>query len=196
MVEHFISSFATTPKELILDMDASDVPLHGNQELKQFHGYYDHHCYLPLYVFCGKSMLACLLRLVSEFTYAVDSWDTPRRVITRLGYGNQGNNPRFIVTNIAGSDAATLYERLYCAQAEPAPMLHASKTVNGMAVMVHADKIEVPAGGSCEFAPGGHHVMHEKPASTLQIGETLPITLWSEQGRAITTDCSIRSAAG
>ncbi|MGB3290441.1 MAG: copper chaperone PCu(A)C [Burkholderiaceae bacterium] len=75
-------------------------------------------------------------------------------------------------------------------------MLHASKTVNGMAVMVHADKIEVPASGSFEFAPGGHHVMLEKSTSTLKIGETLPITLWFEQGRAITMDCSIRSAAG
>ncbi len=62
LVEHFIASFATAPKELVLDVDASDVPLHGEQELKQFHGYYDHHCYLPLYVFCGQSMLACLLR--------------------------------------------------------------------------------------------------------------------------------------
>src|SRR3546814_6683814 len=39
LVEHFIANFATAPKELILDVDASDVPLHGDQELKQFHGY-------------------------------------------------------------------------------------------------------------------------------------------------------------
>jgi hypothetical protein len=38
------------------------VPLHGDQECSQFHGYYDHYCYLPLYVFCGQAMLACLLR--------------------------------------------------------------------------------------------------------------------------------------
>jgi len=42
-------------------LGALDVQLHGDQELKQFHGYYDHHCYLPLYVFCGQSMRACLL---------------------------------------------------------------------------------------------------------------------------------------
>lgn len=47
---------------MILDIDASDVPLHGNQELSQFHAYYDHHCYLPLCVFCGQAMLACYLR--------------------------------------------------------------------------------------------------------------------------------------
>jgi hypothetical protein len=45
-----------------LDIDASDVPLHGAQELSQFHAYYDQHCYLPLYVFCGQAMLACYLR--------------------------------------------------------------------------------------------------------------------------------------
>lgn len=62
LVEQFIASHATAPEELILDVDASDVPLHGDQELSQFHGYYDHYCYLPLYVYCGKSLLACVLR--------------------------------------------------------------------------------------------------------------------------------------
>lgn len=207
LVEHFIASFASPPQELILDVDASDIPLHGEQELKQFHAYYDHHCYLPLYVFCGQSMLACLLRpsridgarhasavlrllvtrlrqvwpqvkiiirgdsgfcrqrllrwceranvqyiiglarntrlqtrvklaeqvlerdyrrsgskqrLVSEFIYAAASWNRPRRVLTRLEYGVQGVNPRFVVTNIAGSeaDAVQLYDQLYCARGE------------------------------------------------------------------------------
>ncbi|MEW6118894.1 MAG: IS1380 family transposase [Pseudomonadota bacterium] len=62
LVEQFIAAQKQVPDELILDVDASDVPLHGEQELSQFHGYYDHYCYLPLYVFCGQHMLACLLR--------------------------------------------------------------------------------------------------------------------------------------
>ena len=62
LLEQFVASFQQAPKELVLDVDASDVPLHGNQELAQFHAYYDSHCYLPLYVFCGQAMLACLLR--------------------------------------------------------------------------------------------------------------------------------------
>lgn len=62
LIDQFIDSHATAPSELVLDIDASDVPLHGNQELSEFHGYYDHHCYLPLYVFCGQAMLACYLR--------------------------------------------------------------------------------------------------------------------------------------
>jgi len=204
LVEQFIASHTAAPTELVLDIDASDVPLHGTQERAEFHAYYDHHCYLPLYVFCGQAMLACVLRrsridgaknaaavikllvgrlrqawpeakiivrgdsgfcrqrllrwcersgasyivglarnarlqatvqyaeamladeyartgvkqrLIDEFGYAADSWDVERRVITRLEYGAQGNNPRFVVTNLAG-DATQLYERLYCARGE------------------------------------------------------------------------------
>jgi hypothetical protein len=180
LVEQFIATQATPPGEIILDIDASDVPLHGEQELCQFHGYYDHYCYLPLYVFCGQHMLACLLRpsridgarhaaavikllvtrlrqawpkariivrgdsgfcrqnllrwcerhdvgyligvarnarlhrqveaweaeletafretgikqrTIREFRYAAESWKVERRLITRLEYGSQGNNP-------------------------------------------------------------------------------------------------------
>jgi hypothetical protein len=204
LIDQFIASHKTTPEELVLDIDASDVPLHGNQESAQFHAYYDHHCYLPLYVFCGQAMLACVLRrsridaaknaaalikllvqrlrrawpdariivrgdsgfcrqrllrwcersgvsyivglarnarleatvryaeamlaeeyertgikqrLIDEFSYAADSWDTQRRVIARLEHGSQGNNPRFVVTDLQG-DAVQLYERLYCARGE------------------------------------------------------------------------------
>ena len=49
-------------KRLILDFDATDVPLHGAQEGRFFHGYYDHYCYLPLYVFCGRHLLVAYLR--------------------------------------------------------------------------------------------------------------------------------------
>jgi hypothetical protein len=62
LVAQFIASHKSTPAGGVLDVDASDIPLHGNQELREFHGYYDHHCYLPLYVFCGDALLACYLR--------------------------------------------------------------------------------------------------------------------------------------
>lgn len=204
LVEQFIASFESAPTELILDVDASDVPLHGDQELKQFHGYYDSYCYLPLYVFCGQSLLACLLRasridgakhcaalikllvtrlrqvwptvrvivrgdsgfcrqllirwcerqavgyligvarnarlhkavegwerlmqarleqtgqkqrLIREIDYQADSWACARRVITRLEFGTQGNNPRFIVTNLEG-EPETLYDGMYCQRGE------------------------------------------------------------------------------
>src|SRR5215471_16756547 len=50
------------PEEIILDLDATDDPLHGHQEGRFFHGYYDCYCYLPLYVFCGRDLLAAKLR--------------------------------------------------------------------------------------------------------------------------------------
>jgi len=50
LVEQFIASYPAPPEELVLDFDASDVPLHGDQEQAQFHGYYDRYCYLPLYL--------------------------------------------------------------------------------------------------------------------------------------------------
>jgi hypothetical protein len=204
LIEQFIASHQARPAELVLDIDASDVPLHGNQERAEFHAYYDQHCYLPLYVFCGQAMLACVLRrsridgaknaaavikllitrlrqawpnvkiivrgdsgfcrqrllrwcersgvgyivglarnarlqaqvqyaelllaqqyehsglkqrLIDEFSYAAQSWNIERRVVTRLEHSAQGNNPRFVVTNLEG-DATELYERLYCARGE------------------------------------------------------------------------------
>jgi hypothetical protein len=204
LVQQFIACQETAPAELVLDIDASDVPLHGQQELGGFHAYYDCHCYLPLYVFCGQAMLACVLRpskidaakhaaalikllitrlrkdlprtrfivradsgfcrrrllqwcersdvgyviglarnarlhaaveyveaaladayaasgtkqrLIEEFDYAANSWGRRRRVITRLEYGAQGTNPRFIVTNLA-LEPVQLYDQLYCQRGE------------------------------------------------------------------------------
>jgi len=58
----FLEAHKTAPKEIILDLDATDDPLHGHQEERFFHGYYDCYCYLPLYVFCGRHLLAAKLR--------------------------------------------------------------------------------------------------------------------------------------
>jgi hypothetical protein len=61
-VELFLDAHARPPKRLVLDLDATDDPLHGHQEGRFFHGYYDCYCYLPLYVFCGRHLLAAKLR--------------------------------------------------------------------------------------------------------------------------------------
>jgi hypothetical protein len=61
-VDLFLEAHQTPPKEIILDLDATDDPLHGHQEGRFFHGYYDCYCYLPLYVFCGRHLLAAKLR--------------------------------------------------------------------------------------------------------------------------------------
>jgi len=62
MVVQFIESYEKAPIEIILDVDTTDLPLHGKQEGRFFHGYYDNYCYLPLYVFCGEQVLCARLR--------------------------------------------------------------------------------------------------------------------------------------
>lgn len=62
LVEIFIESFDAPPEEIVLDFDATDDPVHGNQLGRYFHGYYDAYCFLPLYVFCGKHLLAAYLK--------------------------------------------------------------------------------------------------------------------------------------
>ena len=54
LVDMFVEAHARPPKQIILDLDATDDPLHGEQEGRFFHGYYDCYCYLPLYVFCQR----------------------------------------------------------------------------------------------------------------------------------------------
>ena len=62
LLNQFVARHNTPPKRLVLDFDATDTRLHGDQEGKFFHGYYDHYCYLPLYVFCGRDLLVSYLR--------------------------------------------------------------------------------------------------------------------------------------
>ena len=61
-VDLFLEAHAKPPAQIILDLDATDDPLHGHQEGRFFHGYYDTYCYLPLYIFCGRHLLAAKLR--------------------------------------------------------------------------------------------------------------------------------------
>jgi len=203
-VETFIASFTEQPKELLLDFDATDDPVHGNQEKRFFHGYYDNYCFLPLYVFCNSSLLVAYLRpsdidasmhsrailkllvtrirqawpdvrvifrgdsgfcrwrlmrwcdkhdvgyiiglarnaaitrlaeqftsvsktlfeqmrqkqrVFGEFMYAADTWDRQRRVIVKAEHLQQGENTRFIVTNLSG-EPQELYDKLYCQRGE------------------------------------------------------------------------------
>jgi hypothetical protein len=73
MVDQFIESQEEPPEELILDFDATDDPVHGQQENRMFHGYYDKYCFLPLYVFCGSQLLVAYLR-PSRIDAAKHSW--------------------------------------------------------------------------------------------------------------------------
>jgi hypothetical protein len=200
LVDQFVASHPTAPEQVILDFDATNDPLHGQQEGRFFHGYYDQYCFLPLYVTCGQQLLVAYLRpanidgakhsrailkllvtrfrqvwptvkilfradsgfcrwrlmrwadrhgvdyiiglaknvrlkrlarrsmitarwrhrcthekqrLFEEFTYAAETWDRPRRVIAKAEHTDGGENPRFVVTSLAG-DPQALYDELYC----------------------------------------------------------------------------------
>jgi hypothetical protein len=62
LVKVFLESYQKAPDEIILDVDTTDLPLHGKQEGRFFHGYYDSYCYLPLFIFCGEQVLCARLR--------------------------------------------------------------------------------------------------------------------------------------
>ena len=204
LVELFIESHPTPPTQVVLDFDATDDPVHGQQEGRFFHGYYDEYCFLPLYVFAGGQLLCAYLRpanvdgarhawailaliakrlrqawpgvrivfrgdggfcrwrmlrwcdrhgvdyvvglaknkalerlagplmeqareqfeqskqkqrLFGELSYAAGTWDKRRRVIARIEHADKGENPRFVVTSLAG-DGKDLYEQTYCARGE------------------------------------------------------------------------------
>jgi Transposase DDE domain group 1 len=204
ILEQFVASFKSPPEELILDFDATDDPVHGEQMGRFFHGYYGNYCFLPLYVFGGKQLLVAYLRPANQdgakhagvvlkllverlrkqwpnvriilrgdsgfcrqtplnwcerknvkyivglarnnvlqkilapsmeqakqsfeatqekqrifihFNYAAGSWSQEKKVIGKAEYSDQGENPRFIVTNIEG-DPQALYEKLYCARGD------------------------------------------------------------------------------
>jgi hypothetical protein len=62
MVDHFLDAHKRAPLQIVLDLDSTDDPVHGHQEGRFFHGYYDCYCYLPLYIFCGEFLLSAQLR--------------------------------------------------------------------------------------------------------------------------------------
>jgi hypothetical protein len=62
LVDIFLEAHARAPRQIVLDLDATDTPLHGRQEGRFFHGYYNHYCYLPLYIFCDDHLLCARLR--------------------------------------------------------------------------------------------------------------------------------------
>jgi hypothetical protein len=83
LVEQFIASFEAPPKELVLDFDPTDLPVHGQQERRFFHGFYDHYCFLPLYVFCGSRLLVAYLR-PSNIDAPLHSRAVLKLLVTRL----------------------------------------------------------------------------------------------------------------
>jgi hypothetical protein len=79
----FIEAHTKAPKQIILDLDATDDPIHGHQEGRFFHGYYDGYCYLPLYIFCGRHLLAAKLR-PSNIDGAAGAREEVERLVTQI----------------------------------------------------------------------------------------------------------------
>jgi hypothetical protein len=82
-VDLFLDAHRKAPRQIILDLDATDDPLHGQQEGRFFHGYYDCYCYLPLYIFCGRHLLAARLRR-SNIDGAAGSVEEVARIVARI----------------------------------------------------------------------------------------------------------------
>src|SRR4249920_914004 len=83
LLDVFLDAHGKAPREIVLDLDATDDPLHGHQEGRFFHGYYDCYCYLPLYVFCGRQLLAAKLRR-SNIDAAAGAKDEMARLVARI----------------------------------------------------------------------------------------------------------------
>ena len=82
-VDLFLEAHARAPRQIILDLDATDDPLHGEQEGRFFHGYYDCYCYLPLYVFCGRDLLVATLRR-ADLDAAAGAVEEVARLVVRI----------------------------------------------------------------------------------------------------------------
>jgi Transposase DDE domain group 1 len=83
MVDHFMDAQPEAPLQIILDLDATDDPIHGHQEGRFFHGYYDCYCYLPLYIFCGEFLLSAQLRSAS-IDPAKGAFSDLKRVVAQI----------------------------------------------------------------------------------------------------------------
>jgi hypothetical protein len=89
LVEVFLEAHAEAPERIVLDLDVTDLTLHGHQEGRFFHGYYDSYCYLPLYIFCGEHLLCARLRTADQDASAGSSAEVQRIIeqIRRLWPG-------------------------------------------------------------------------------------------------------------
>ena len=82
-VDLFVEAHRRAPAQIVLDLDATDDPLHGQQEGRFFHGYYDCYCYLPLYIFCGRHLLAAKLRR-SDIDGSAGAVEEVARIVAQL----------------------------------------------------------------------------------------------------------------
>lgn len=109
LVDLFVEAHRRAPRQIVLDLDATDDPLHGHQEGRFFHGYYDNYCYLPLYVTCGRHLLAAKLRR-SNIDGAAGADVELARIVGRL----RESWPRVRILVRAGSGFAREWLMAWC----------------------------------------------------------------------------------
>jgi hypothetical protein len=83
LVDVFLEAHSVAPQQIVLDIDTTDMAIHGNQEGRFYHGYYGHYCYLPLYIFCGDHVLCARLR-PSDIGPAVGSRKEVERIVQQI----------------------------------------------------------------------------------------------------------------
>jgi hypothetical protein len=83
LTDLFIESHSVPPAQIVLDLDATDIPLYGHQPERFFHGYYDSYCYLPLYIFAGDQLLCARLRPANQDA-AEGAVEEVRRIVSQL----------------------------------------------------------------------------------------------------------------
>ena len=83
LVEVFLEAYPEPPREIVLDLDATDDPVHGRQEGRFFHGYYGHYCYLPLYIFCEDHLLCARLR-PSNIDASAGCLEEVKRIVAQI----------------------------------------------------------------------------------------------------------------
>src|SRR4051794_19767508 len=111
-VDLFLDAFrAKPPRDIILDLDATDDPIHGHQEGRFFHGYYDCYCYLPLYIFCGRHLLAAKLRRAN-----IDASAGAVEEVARIVHQIRARWPRIKIVLRAASGFAREALMLWCEQ--------------------------------------------------------------------------------
>ncbi len=83
MVDIFLESYSRAPSQIVLDLDSTDFAIHGRQEGRFYHGFYDHYCYLPLYIFCDNQLLCARLRQ-SNIDGSAGSLEEVRRIVGQI----------------------------------------------------------------------------------------------------------------
>ena len=117
---------------------------------------------------------------------------TVSRCWVRLLPGNLPSGAYFDVTN-PGSSAIDL--KAVSTDAFDMAMLHRTQSNGSTSTMQMVDSATVPANGTLKFAPGGYHVMLEKPKALLEVGSTIPLTFSFSDGEKITAQCTVKSPA-